>query len=395
MPQCIRNGCSDPHLEDCTACADHCNHYICSGCNAHDPEDTCGHCEYCSSCCSCQECSTCSRLVHEYDTCGHCSRHCSCDDEDEQEEHQYGRARPAPANSVFAIKRTIGVEWEYNDANADLVNDWRRTWGGGIHSDGSCGWEAVTPPIAGDHIQTCLTDLGKALATASIDPRCGIHVHVDVSDYTWADMYRLLEVYAKVEPILYLLAGQHRANNTYCRPCGGQYLQALQADDRKGAVLGVAFSNGPRTERDEPRPQAAAVARTHQRGRPGKKDGGRYRGLNICPWLAGKKHKAPDTTVEFRMHRNTSDATRVIGWAQTVVQLIEWAAKASAADVRNLPRSSLRALMVICPLTAPWILSRVRTWKKATQRKRRVARHITVTGGMYRIKPPSVSAEAE
>lgn len=243
--------------------------------------------------------------------------------------------------------------------------------------------------MSGDYISQCLTDLGKAFhnGNAEADERCGIHVHVDATDFSWADMYRLLWVYSHVEPVLYLLAGQQRIENHYCQPCGIDYRQALgeslleKGKDRKGRVLEVAFFA------DSYRRKGSWDGRTYQRRGPGKKDGGRYRGLNLCPWLAGRKAKRPDTTLEFRLHRNTLDAKRVVGWAQLCARLVDWCAKATDKEAEDLPKSALRALcQVIAPDCAPWILNRVRGWRNDLPMDGcNYVRRIHLSEGRYRI----------
>lgn len=268
-------------------------------------------------------------------------------------------------------KRLAGIELEYNQVQDSApIADFLDAWRAGHHSDGSCGWEVVTAPIAGKHVDACLKALGRAFDQAETEANesCGIHVHVDAGDMRWADMYRLLHVYAKVEPLLYLLGGQKRMQNTYCMPVGKLYTQAMANVDRKGQCLAVAYAS----------PEGRMAARRN----PGKKAGGRYRGLNICPWLAGRRRQQirPDTTVEFRIHRNSLDMSRVTGWVKLLVTLVDWCAKATDKEAAALPRSALRALCALAPESKEWILARVKAWRRATRPK---ARLIKVKGGLY------------
>ena len=296
----------------------------------------------------------------------------------------YGKpweAKDKKERSLFDCSRLVGVEWEYNTVtNQAKMNGWKDKWHGQIAHDGSCGYEAVTPPIAGDHMVNCLTDLSKAFkdGEAEIDDRCGIHVHVDASDIAWPDMYRLLKTYALVEPILYMLAGQHRSANRYCVPCGDQYLGALSKTDPKGEVISVAFNQG-----------SAERAHQYMKGNPGKKDGNRYKGLNLCPWLVGRKIKAKDTTLEFRLHRNApfKDVDRVINWTKTCAMLVDWSVKASDGDVKKLPKSGLRALcQVIAPECNDWIIERLKAWKTGTSFNNGIGRRISLREGKYCLK---------
>jgi hypothetical protein len=290
------------------------------------------------------------------------------------------------ARKGFNSTRLIGFEYEFNHAQSySQIGEACARWRAGWHTDGSCGEEVVSAPISGDHIAGCLTDLCKALrrSNAEVNSSCSMHVHVDARDFHWVDVYRLLRVYAYLEPVLYMLGGQSRVRNSYCRPVGAQYVQALRATDIKAAIMGVAFGDG------------AARVRQTQRSRPGKKGGVRYQGLNLLPWLAGRRstgrHK-PDTTIEFRIHRNVEpqNYNRAIHWCQTLARIVDWVAKASEKDLEALPRSPLRGLAtVIAPDQKEWIIQRVREWRAATsfsrdrlRLRRYQPRHFTVRGGM-------------
>lgn len=412
--ECNAHGCNHDDADDlreCGNCDEHCDHAFCESCStciATTDRRVCPHCDDCTACCNCETCG-CGALTNcSFGSCSGCRSCCCCDDSeyDDVDEREYKEGAPFvfTPNSKFKCNRLVGVEWEFNEM-IDLTA-WREKWRGGIHSDGSCGWEAVTPPIAGDNIAGCLGDLGARMeADASCDKRCGIHVHVDAADLKWADMYRLLWVYAKVEPLLYLLAGQERAKGDYCKPVGKDYLKSLSEVDRKGAVLDIAIG-GERGSRD-----IKQFMRSRQLS---KKGGGRYRGLNIIPWIVGRAYPRrietvnkqtgkkeitfkpnSDTTVEFRMHKNSTNAARVTGWAQLCARLVEWCSKATDKEAQDLPKSALRALcQVIAPDLAPYILGRVKEWRKATpsaivyggnSRKRNKPRRIKLTETGYEL----------
>lgn len=262
----------------------------------------------------------------------------------------------APGN-----KRMVGIEVEFNQT-VDLSR-WVTKWNGAVHTDGSCGEEAVTTPLAGSHIDACVKELCKDLRDlgAGCDERCAVHVHVDAHDITWQCMFRLIRVYALVEPILYLLGGQNRLDSRYAAPCGQYFLTAiLDKLDPKKALLCAAITDGT--------PFAPIDARSSMKERVvQKKSHGRYKGLNILPWIAGRRVNAPDTTIEFRLHRNSIEGARIAGWAHLLADIVSYASKASEADVSALPKSALRALCKhIAPDSEKWIMKRVAEWRRAT-----------------------------
>lgn len=346
---------SNPRISACTMCAACCglHHFNCDRCGCHRSQPSrCAACSLCDMCCTCpQYCDHegCHNLVCECDSTD-CANHCyDCRNSVAYYAH-VTQVWEAPRREK-GCRRKVGVEWEHNDPVG--LKSWIDKWGGGYYRDGSCGFEAVTPPLAGEYIYTCLHELGTKLREVEIDARCSAHVHVDAGDLRWSDMYRLLFVYAKVEPVLYALAGQQRMENTYCIPVGPAYLDALKASDRKGAILAVALG--------------AVDGRDRMRNMAEKKSGARYRGLNLSPWLYGKKHKAPDSTVEFRIHANTKDPERLANWASLLARLVEWCVTHNDSDASALPPSATRTLCTIAPDMGSWILKRIIEWRKATR----------------------------
>lgn len=280
------------------------------------------------------------------------------------------RASHIAHRKTFNSTRLIGVEWEYNSCSREALLSWRRKWRGSDHYDGSCGREAVSAPLAGDHIARCLKDLGRALkkGKAKINELCSIHVHVDGSDLSWADMYRLLWVYSRVEDTLFLVGGNKRRNSSYCAPCGKRFRTALvplfekhlekqTKEDVKEQVLYAVYGD---FEYDYPDMSSKNYYRHHAI----RHDEGRYKALNICPWLYARKKHTKDMTVEFRLHEYTKDAVRVIKWTQLLVQMVDWVKKHTDRQAKQLPESGLLALCAMAPKSRKWLLKQANQWNK-------------------------------
>ncbi len=209
----------------------------------------------------------------------------------------------------FNSTRLAGVEWEFN-ASATITNidAWCGKWRGLRKRDGSCGYEMMTAPIAGDHISKCLQELGTALQqdNAAIDKSCGLHVHVNCIDFSWEDIYRLMWVYSQLEDVLFQLGGAWRKQCGYSAPTGVRYRQ----------IVSERFNPNSSTP-----PDVQAMSNV-VRGVIA-----RY-ALNLTPWVWAKiNNSLIKTTVEFRMHEFTNDAQRVIGWTQLMVEIIDWVKK--------------------------------------------------------------------
>lgn len=348
-------------------------------------EGYCTDCDRCEDCeCNCTRCDHCGeRTDHLCDDCCRCDDCCGCSNGlEERDEGQPWFAATLKERRRFRSARTCGVEWEFNgcDGSSDDVMDWSDRYRGGIHTDGSCGWEAVTAPMAGDHIERILTSLGEAFRSsrAKANDSCGIHVHVDARDLMWSDMEKLLRLFSHIEPVMFALGGQNRQGNHYCARSGEVFRNVLLSADRKGAILSL-VENGSHV--------SALRGREIGKRRISKKAGGRYRSLNICPWLARMRYgkdRVPDCTVEFRLHKNTLDAKRVIGWTQLCVRIVDFVARASASEVDAVCRmSALRALVAVAPESKDWIVARLREWRKATSRYTGVRRRIAVRAGAW------------
>lgn len=390
-------GACDHHVDstcpDCDHCTDCCECVHCSHCGATCNDEQCRECERCSDCCECVRCDNCGETCTDT-YCGECSHSyvcsgcCTCESEDENDDRSYRgyggmRIRRADRHErkLFACDRLVGIEYEYNKCGPE-AREWCDRWGASIHTDGSCGFEAVSPPIAGDHLVRCVRDLGAVMRAATIDDRCSVHVHVDASDLRWADMMRVLRVYSLVEPMLYLIGGQQRIAQSYCKPSGERYAQALDSDDPKTAILAVAYGEGYTLD-------SATAKNRHKHA--DKKSSGRYKGINIIPWLVGRRNRRPDTTIEFRIHRETQNADRVLGWCKLLATIVEWCAKATDSEVATLPKSGLRALATIAPDSLPFILERVKTWRESTRIRansdsRRYVRRVQFSQGKVTIK---------
>lgn len=284
--------------------------------------------------------------------------------------------------------RLVGLEVEFNESPPPAAREWAAMWAGHIHSDGSCGYEAVTPPVAGKYIYPCLKSMQRALRDCSADNRCGVHVHVEAADLGWYDIRRLLHVWRLVEPVMFLIAGQNRLGNRYCGQIGASIWTDLLSRDKAMSQEHILNLYG--------------TSRAAIRSRPAhKKDSGRYKCLNLMPWLAQRRGNGLDTTIEFRLHRATLSADRLAHWAALVRNLVDWCVSHTDADATALPKSAARALATIAGSETAWVMARIKAWRNATtfvavrqhaetdeagnRLPRRAKRRIGVKGGAWRI----------
>ena len=140
----------------------------------------------------------------------------------------------------WRVMRRFGVELEFNTRNDQSresfkrliervpgqraeVRNWERTNDNTVwvcKTDSSCGLEINTPVMCGP---VELKNLGLVVAEfqragSAFDTKCGLHVHVDVSDMTMEQIHVLIKYWAKIEHVVMNAHPEHRRKNGYCRP---------------------------------------------------------------------------------------------------------------------------------------------------------------------------------
>ena len=137
----------------------------------------------------------------------------------------------------FNEERTYGIEIEFTTASKDEVArimrqkglnaesqgynhiTSRSTWK--IITDGSCGYEAVSPILKGrDGLrQLKLATEALAEAGAKVNRRCGLHIHHDINDYDAKQIANIYAIYVKMEKTIDSLMPPSRRenNNQYCK----------------------------------------------------------------------------------------------------------------------------------------------------------------------------------
>lgn len=313
-------------------------------------------------------------------------------------------------------QRKAGAEVEYTRANKSKpFAEFRKKLRIKNKYDGSCGWEAVTPPLAGKRLESTLSRLAKAMNTygASQNSSCGTHVHVDVSDYDFAAARRLCVLYVKIEPLLYLIAGQHRANNGYCRPNGQILAEAVAEfpEDPEAAVLaGVYYEYLVQAKGSNPwgdkwyHPKNGDLEYgvtnvphmvKYEAQAPSKKHSCRYVGMNLCPMFSARAHGRKDCTVEFRMHRETKDPERLVGWTKLLVQIVSYARKCTDNDIKSIldMKSAAKILSdIVAPDSAGFISKRIKDYRRAVPNAHRRIKFNPKTGFTMNQSPQTIGA---
>lgn len=175
-----------------------------------------------------------------------------------------------------------------------------------VKYDSTAGWEVVTPALTMGEDGRCAELEAGCGALGGlrpvIDASCGLHVHVDVSDFSWQDLQNLTAMWARYEPFFYSLMPQSRHNNAFCQPIRGAKWTDVSVqrrnEQRDGAAIAPAL-----TARDEAAFRQAASA------------AGKYRSLRLEHfWRTGR--------VEFRLAAGSVNYDKIRRWVTLLLSVV-------------------------------------------------------------------------
>jgi hypothetical protein len=234
---------------------------------------------------------------------------------------------------------------------------WARNTGAGLVEDGSvpdAGCEINTNPASGDRFLADMQELQGAVvaSAAECNNSCGLHVHVDASDYSQYDLRRLVMLWALVERAMFDLAGKNRINNHYCVPSALPYVEALQ-----------------KTENPKQWRTALALQLYKETGRQvrssksNRYDSARYFALNLHSFFFRK-------TLEFRLHEGTTDSATLQNWPLVCAHIVNAALRMKEKDLIALARSEETATDILGSILPTFL----RQWVQKTLAARHSAR---------------------
>lgn len=139
------------------------------------------------------------------------------------ERNWIGRIKGILRNEGITVMRYPGAY------DTSIAKHWR------LMTDGSCGYELVSPPLdLYDRASyTEITYVMNAIRSigGTVDDRCGLHVHIEATDLTVTQIKNWLWAYASKEEQLDKLVPEHRRgdNHRFCQSnmCSDLYLHTL------------------------------------------------------------------------------------------------------------------------------------------------------------------------
>jgi hypothetical protein len=215
-----------------------------------------------------------------------------------------------PAHAV-SVLRAAGIQVEFMGYTHQTTPHWK------IVTDGSCGYELVSPVLEGEagieEMKKATTALEAAGAT--VNKACGFHVHFDASTMSMKAVRNLFKLWLKFEDVLdtFQPASRRGNTNTYCRSNLPQ--EFADAAGHRGAC-DDAFR----------RIDACGTMDELKQLYPC-----RYRKLNVHSYF---RHR----TLEVRHHAGTTDPEKIAHWVRLMARLFD--AAETAATVRNRPEDT-------------------------------------------------------
>lgn len=118
------------------------------------------------------------------------------------------------------VGQHVGLELEYEKCKPlekAMSPNW---WTDVDHSLRAGGLEFISTPLKRTEVHKAIGDmLSTAISVgATVTPRCGLHVHVNVTDSTWRELYKFVTYYTLLEPRLFEEFAPGREMSHFCVP---------------------------------------------------------------------------------------------------------------------------------------------------------------------------------
>ena len=211
------------------------------------------------------------------------------------------------------------TNWQNTENNSFYHVKWDSTCGPkGKHKDN--GWEIATFVASGYkdllEIQQVVRHIKSKL---HVNNNCGLHIHVDVSDFNTSQMGILLAHWFKIEGWIYEMLPMHRFSNIYCQPLSLKYQKVTLAKKYTGGEFWEIV-----------RPHNYQLHENHDKRVA-------FNTVSYLRYLATGGGRA---TVELRAPEGTLDPEIVVGWARFMVNFV------STIKKRKMPSNLFTALDV-------------------------------------------------
>lgn len=210
--------------------------------------------------------------------------------------------------------RAAGIRVEFEGYTHRTTPHWK------IVTDGSCGYELVSPVLEGEAGIEEVRIAAAALeaAGALVNKKCGLHVHFDARSMSLKAVKNLFKLWSKFEDVLDTFQPKSRRGNAnqFCQSnLPSLALGEMDAADHRHACNTMFGKIDACRSMEEMKALYPC----------------RYRKLNIHSYF---RHQ----TLEVRHHSGTTDPGKITNWVRLMARLFD--AAEAAATVRNRPEDT-------------------------------------------------------
>jgi hypothetical protein len=190
------------------------------------------------------------------------------------------------------------------------------TWD--VKTDASCGWEVATDAFMLDEQGHNAQLMAGCAALTALHPQinrsCGLHVHVDVRDYTWRELQALLRLWVRYEPVWFELTPPGRRSNSYCAPLRRSKWTGTDHQYYASYVQ-----------------PALTASNEDSFNRYVREIAGMRGALNLTHWFFNHR-------IEFRLHSGTVNYDKIRRWIMLLCTIVQRAKNHGSAPINPMGR---------------------------------------------------------
>lgn len=207
---------------------------------------------------------------------------------------------------TYTAEDRKGRLWKaMSDASIATVNEHGESVTGKLYS---C--EVVTPILQYDDLADLRAIIGKLVEAGAVaNESCGIHVHVNGRPHTYESVTRLLNFTVNRQDLVYEALGIGDRANHWCRKTSANLFETMKKDsvktkDNMERIWYSRVNDG----------YTGGIDHRHYNAT-------RYHGINLHAFFT-------KGTIEFRLFNGTTDADKIIAYAQFCLAMSAWAINA-------------------------------------------------------------------
>lgn len=232
----------------------------------------------------------------------------------------YGGIKFRGNDDNYYPRRFVSAEIELNKCSATNVMPFKDAWRdivavcSDVKFDGSVsgdGLELNTMPAKGGvfHKQMDLLKSSFKKIHSAANTTCGLHIHVDVRDFTGTELFKLANIWSSIENDVIKLIRPSRRNNHFSKPL---------PQNLKESWLSKKFKLDTA---NDPARNIRRIQETFGYDR--------YRNLNFQAYDAHR-------TVEFRLHHGTANVDLIRYWCILCSEIVQYAKICSVSRSRTV-----------------------------------------------------------